>query len=282
MDLDRAAVRRHPRAQGDEPRDGPRGRAARAGADRSRVSTPTDLLPDTLLPELTAENYTPFQKPPFAGDVEAAKAEMKQSKYDTDQDGLCDAARVQGHRSPQPQLRARGRRTRRSSCSRPPRSASSSRRARPRARPSTTRRARPAREIPISSGNGWGKDYADPVHLHGAVRRPQHPGRRQHRLRPRRADPAKAKEVGVDDPGERRRRASTPTSTTARRCPTRSGPTAGSPWTRSSWRRSCRGSPLMDATDDRPDRSGGDAVRLRPVRNRDGAGQVAVNPALQK
>ncbi len=123
--------------------------------------TPTDLLPDTLLPELTAENYTPFQKPPFAGDVEAAKAEMKQSPYDTDQDGLCDAPECKGivhlNRNFAPwsthspiivqsaakigvQLETR----------------EASRSA------VNDASGRPAREIPISSGNGWGKDYADP------------------------------------------------------------------------------------------------------------------------
>ena len=56
----------------------------------------------------TIPDYYPYQQPPFAGDVEAAKAEMAQSKYDTDQDGTCDAAALQGRDQPQPQLRARG------------------------------------------------------------------------------------------------------------------------------------------------------------------------------
>ena len=59
-------------------------------------ATPTDVLPDSMIPELTNENYTPYQKAPFAGDVEAAKAEMKLSKYDTDKDGLCDAPACKG------------------------------------------------------------------------------------------------------------------------------------------------------------------------------------------
>ena len=52
----------------------------------------TDVIPDAMLGgELTADAYHPFQDPPFAGDVERAKAEMKLSRYDTDKDGLCDA-----------------------------------------------------------------------------------------------------------------------------------------------------------------------------------------------
>ena len=50
---------------------------------------PTHICPESLL---SIPDYYPFQQPPFAGDVEAAKAEMAQSKYDTDQDGTCDAA----------------------------------------------------------------------------------------------------------------------------------------------------------------------------------------------
>lgn len=39
----------------------------------------------------TAEEFDPFPSEGFAGDLEAAKAEMAQSKYDSDGDGLCDA-----------------------------------------------------------------------------------------------------------------------------------------------------------------------------------------------
>ncbi len=124
-------------------------------------STPTDVLPDTMMPSLTSDAYAPFQQAPFAGDVEAAKAEMAQSKYDTDQDGICDAPACQGivnvnrnfapwstmspiieQSAAQIGLDIQTRELSRSAVN----DASS-----------TT-----ARKIPTSAGNGWGKDYADP------------------------------------------------------------------------------------------------------------------------
>ncbi|MGZ8567609.1 MAG: ABC transporter substrate-binding protein, partial [Actinomycetota bacterium] len=44
----------------------------------------------------TAEEYDPYATTDFAGDVEAAMEEMKQSDYDTDGDGLCDAPECKG------------------------------------------------------------------------------------------------------------------------------------------------------------------------------------------
>ena len=66
-------------------------------------ATRTHTLPESLV---SLPDYDPYQQPPFAGDVEAAKAEMEQSKYDTNQDGTCDAGALQGRDQPQPQLRA--------------------------------------------------------------------------------------------------------------------------------------------------------------------------------
>jgi peptide/nickel transport system substrate-binding protein len=48
----------------------------------------TTIEPPTVLPD-TAD-YDPYPSPDFAGDVEAAKAEMAQSRYDSDGDGVCD------------------------------------------------------------------------------------------------------------------------------------------------------------------------------------------------
>jgi ABC-type transport system substrate-binding protein len=48
----------------------------------------TTIEPPTVLPD-TAD-YDPYPSPDFAGDVEAAKAAMAQSRYDSDGDGVCD------------------------------------------------------------------------------------------------------------------------------------------------------------------------------------------------
>jgi peptide/nickel transport system substrate-binding protein len=55
----------------------------------------THVLPPNLAPA-SLEGYDPYPSPDFTGDVEAAKAEMAQSKYDTDGDGLCDAPECKG------------------------------------------------------------------------------------------------------------------------------------------------------------------------------------------
>ena len=92
---------------------------------------PTHINPESLL---SIPDYYPFQQPPFAGDVEAAKAEMAQSKYDTDQDGTCDAAPCKNVININRNF-APGRRSRRSWSSRRRRSASPSRPASCRGRP---------------------------------------------------------------------------------------------------------------------------------------------------
>jgi len=48
----------------------------------------TTIEPPTVLPDLA--DYDPYATPNHAGDVEAAKAEMAQSKYDKNGDGVCD------------------------------------------------------------------------------------------------------------------------------------------------------------------------------------------------
>lgn len=55
------------------------------------------IIPNALLgdsPDIV--DYDPFATTDSAGDVEKAKAEMKQSKYDTNKDGLCDAGACKG------------------------------------------------------------------------------------------------------------------------------------------------------------------------------------------
>ena len=49
----------------------------------------TTIEPPAVLPE-TAD-YNPYPTPDSAGDLDAAKAEMAQSRYDSDGDGICDS-----------------------------------------------------------------------------------------------------------------------------------------------------------------------------------------------
>jgi peptide/nickel transport system substrate-binding protein len=49
----------------------------------------TSIEPPTVLPNTAT--FDPYQTPNNAGDVQAAKAEMKQSKYDSNGDGKCDS-----------------------------------------------------------------------------------------------------------------------------------------------------------------------------------------------
>ncbi len=62
----------------------------RAWGGPIRGDIATHVIPNAMLNETLAD-YDPYASPDFEGDEEAAKAEMKQSKYDTDGDGLCDA-----------------------------------------------------------------------------------------------------------------------------------------------------------------------------------------------
>jgi peptide/nickel transport system substrate-binding protein len=49
----------------------------------------THIIPNSLLGGLL-DTYDPYPSPNHQGDIEAAKKEMAQSKYDTNQDGSCD------------------------------------------------------------------------------------------------------------------------------------------------------------------------------------------------
>jgi peptide/nickel transport system substrate-binding protein len=53
------------------------------------------FIPSTLLGGLNAD-YDPYATPNGAGDVNLAMEQMKQSKYDTDKDGICDAPECAG------------------------------------------------------------------------------------------------------------------------------------------------------------------------------------------
>ncbi len=52
----------------------------------------THIFPSTVLDFGSQSNYDPYPSPNHAGDLNAAKNEIKQSKYDSNGDGVCDAA----------------------------------------------------------------------------------------------------------------------------------------------------------------------------------------------
>jgi peptide/nickel transport system substrate-binding protein len=62
-------------------------RRTRGGPDFGEIAGHT--IPDTLL-DFQLQDYDPYETPNGAGDVDAAKEEMSQSKYDSDGDGVCD------------------------------------------------------------------------------------------------------------------------------------------------------------------------------------------------
>jgi peptide/nickel transport system substrate-binding protein len=52
----------------------------------------THIMPPTVLNNQLTQSYDPYNTPDLHGDLAKAQAEMKQSKYDTNKDGTCDAA----------------------------------------------------------------------------------------------------------------------------------------------------------------------------------------------
>ena len=135
------------------------------------------IVPDTMFNN-HLEDYAPYATEGDAGDVEKAMEEMKQSKYDTDQDGLCDAPQCKGvlhvtrttdvFKGMVPVIEAR-----------PGRSGSSSRRA-----SSRTPTGDPDDQAsnPDQLDPGLGQGLRRRVNLHGAVRQPEHPGRGEREL----------------------------------------------------------------------------------------------------
>ena len=68
-------------------------RRAWGGPLRGEIAT--HVVPNAMLNDLRAD-YDPYPSEGGAGDVEAAMEEMRQSKYDTDGDGSCDAPACTG------------------------------------------------------------------------------------------------------------------------------------------------------------------------------------------
>jgi peptide/nickel transport system substrate-binding protein len=117
----------------------------------------THVLPDSLL-QNELEGYDPYATEDSAGDPEAARSELRQSRYDTDGDGRCDASVCEGVlllSAPVEQLKAME----------PIFKASlgelgidlTVRQVNDPFVPLTT----PGKDIPISGAPSWGKDYAD-------------------------------------------------------------------------------------------------------------------------
>jgi peptide/nickel transport system substrate-binding protein len=117
----------------------------------------THVVPNTMFKN-ELKDFDPYKTPDESGDVDAAKAEMKKSKYDTNHDGLCDADVCKGV------LHVTG--TREPDKNNVPVIESSL------AKIGITLKTRQfedaytviqtvAKNIPIESRSGWGKDYAD-------------------------------------------------------------------------------------------------------------------------
>jgi peptide/nickel transport system substrate-binding protein len=52
----------------------------------------THAIPPALLNNTLGQDFNPYASPDFGGDEAKAKEEMKQSKYDSNKDGVCDAS----------------------------------------------------------------------------------------------------------------------------------------------------------------------------------------------
>jgi peptide/nickel transport system substrate-binding protein len=72
-----------------------KGGLQRAWGGPIRGEIANHIVPDTMF-NGDLDDYAPYGTENDAGDVEKAKEEMKQSAYDTDQDGLCDAPECEG------------------------------------------------------------------------------------------------------------------------------------------------------------------------------------------
>jgi peptide/nickel transport system substrate-binding protein len=51
----------------------------------------THVIPPSVINNTLGQDFDPYASPDFAGDEAKAKEEMKQSKYDSNKDGVCDA-----------------------------------------------------------------------------------------------------------------------------------------------------------------------------------------------
>jgi peptide/nickel transport system substrate-binding protein len=126
------------------------------GPNRGAIST--HIVPDAMFGG-DLNDYDPYKTAGSSGDVAAAKAEMKQSKYDSNKDGVCDASACKGllnitrNVSPWTDM--------------VPIEEQSFAKIGVMIQTRELKDHYPViqttkRNIPIASGAGWGKDYADP------------------------------------------------------------------------------------------------------------------------
>jgi len=129
----------------------------RGGPDFGTVAS--HIIPPTMSGALPA-SYDPYATPGHRGDLAKAQAEMKLSKYDPQQDGMCDVAacknvfHVTDSADPYPQLTA--------SMSQDLAKIGITLKTRALDRGTMYNfYSTPAKKVAIGSGAGWGKDYAD-------------------------------------------------------------------------------------------------------------------------
>jgi peptide/nickel transport system substrate-binding protein len=135
-------------------------RRAWGGSTQGEIATKT--VPDTVYEEaFTNEEYDPYPSEGFAGDVEAAKEAMRQSPYDTDKDGVCDAPQCKSvfmvtrnygaWAAMQPVIEESLRKI----------GITVDARELP-IGPAYNTTQTPSRKVALMGNHGWGKDYADP------------------------------------------------------------------------------------------------------------------------
>ena len=69
-----------------------KGAILQAWGGSSSGQVATHIIPPTVLNNQLKQDYDPYATDGFHGDLAKAQAEMKQSKYDTNKDGQCDAS----------------------------------------------------------------------------------------------------------------------------------------------------------------------------------------------
>ena len=213
MNLTHAAVRRRPRAQGDELVMDLEG-IQRAWGGPCTGTTPTHILPTRML--AAARDYTPVPAAAVRGRRRGRQGRDEAVEVRHQQGRHLRRPGVQGRPAHQPQLRPL--------VDQSPIIAQSAakigikldtREASRSAVHAAT--GQPSRKMPMSSRQRLGQGLRRPVHLHGAVRQPEHPARGQHGVGARGPHAREGQEGRGRLSRPAARRTWTPTSTPARR-----------------------------------------------------------------